>query len=53
VLPWRQSCDESEVREAVDRVVLNTAGSTPREPAGGLTRYKPAVEHTLEDWKTN
>ena len=32
--------DESEVREAVDRVVLKH----------GLTRYKPAVEHTLEDW---
>jgi len=44
--------DEVEVRQMVDRV----AGEYGRidvlvNLAGGLTRYKPAVEHSLEDWK--
>jgi NAD(P)-dependent dehydrogenase (short-subunit alcohol dehydrogenase family) len=43
--------DESEVREAVDRVVLKHGRiDILVNLAGGLTRYKPAVEHTLEDW---
>ena len=43
--------DESEVREAVDRVVLKHGRiDILVNLAGGLSRYKPAVEHTLEDW---
>jgi len=43
--------DESEVREAVDRVVLKHGRiDILVNLAGGLTRYKPAIEHTLEDW---
>ncbi len=45
--------DESEVREAVDRVVLKHGRiDILVNLAGGLTRYKPAVEHTLEDWNS-
>jgi NAD(P)-dependent dehydrogenase (short-subunit alcohol dehydrogenase family) len=43
--------DESEVRQLVDRVVLKYGRiNILVNLAGGLTRYKPAVEHTLEDW---
>jgi NAD(P)-dependent dehydrogenase (short-subunit alcohol dehydrogenase family) len=43
--------DESEVREAIDRVVLKHGRiDILVNLAGGLTRYKPAVDHTLEDW---
>jgi NAD(P)-dependent dehydrogenase (short-subunit alcohol dehydrogenase family) len=43
--------DESEVRQVVDRVVLKFGRiDILVNLAGGLTRYKPAIEHTLEDW---
>lgn len=43
--------DESEVRQAVDRVVLKHGRiDILVNLAGGLTRYKPAVEFTLQDW---
>ena len=42
---------ESEVVQAVDRVVLKHGRiDILVNLAGGLTRYKPAVEHTLDDW---
>ncbi len=43
--------DESEVRQVVDRVVMKFGRNDILvNLAGGLTRYKPAIEHTLEDW---
>jgi NAD(P)-dependent dehydrogenase (short-subunit alcohol dehydrogenase family) len=45
--------DESEVREAVDRVVLKHGRiDILVNLAGGLTRYKPAADFTLEDWNS-
>jgi len=42
---------ESEVLQAVDRVVLKHGRiDILVNLAGGLTRYKPAVDHTLDDW---
>ncbi len=43
--------DEAQVKQTIERVM----GEYGRldvlvNLAGGLTRYKPAVEHTLEDW---
>jgi NAD(P)-dependent dehydrogenase (short-subunit alcohol dehydrogenase family) len=43
--------DEAEVRQALERVVTEYGRiDILVNLAGGLTRYKPAVEHTLEDW---
>jgi len=43
--------DEVEVRQMVDRVAAEYGRiDVLVNLAGGLTRYKPAVEHTLEDW---
>jgi len=43
--------DEAEVLQAIDRVVLKHGRiDILVNLAGGLTRYKPAVEHTLADW---
>lgn len=43
--------DEAEVRQMVDRVVAEYGRiDVLVNLAGGLTRYKPAVEHSLEDW---
>lgn len=44
--------DEAQVNQTIERVM----GEYGRldvlvNLAGGLTRYKPAVEHTLEDWQ--
>lgn len=42
---------EDQVRQAVDRVVSEFGRvDVLINLAGGLTRYKPLVEHTLEDW---
>jgi NAD(P)-dependent dehydrogenase (short-subunit alcohol dehydrogenase family) len=43
--------DEVEVRQMVDRVAAEYGRiDVLVNLAGGLTRYKPAVEHSLEDW---
>ncbi len=43
--------DEAEVRQVMDRVISKYGRiDILVNLAGGLTRYKPAVEHTLEDW---
>ena len=43
--------DEAEVGRLVDRVASECGRiDVLVNLAGGLTRYKPAVEHTLEDW---
>ena len=44
--------DETQVTQVVDRM-MNEYGriDTLVNLAGGLTRYKPAVEHALEDWQ--
>ena len=43
--------DESEVQRMVDRLISEYSRiDVLVNLAGGLTRYKPAVEHTLEDW---
>lgn len=43
--------DEAEVRRMVDRVAAEYGRiDVLVNLAGGLTRYKPAVEHSLEDW---
>ncbi len=43
--------DESEVLQVMDRVVMKYGRiDILVNLAGGLTRYKPAIEHTLEDW---
>jgi len=43
--------DESEVQRVVDRVISEYGRiDVLVNLAGGLTRYKPAVEHTLDDW---
>jgi NAD(P)-dependent dehydrogenase (short-subunit alcohol dehydrogenase family) len=45
--------DEAEVREAIDRVVLKHGRiDILVNLAGGLTRYKPVIETTLEDWNS-
>jgi NAD(P)-dependent dehydrogenase (short-subunit alcohol dehydrogenase family) len=45
--------DESEVQQLVDRVAREYGRiDILVNLAGGLTRYKPAVEHTLQDWKS-
>lgn len=42
---------EDQVQQAVDRVVSEFGRvDVLINLAGGLTRYKPLVEHTLEDW---
>jgi NAD(P)-dependent dehydrogenase (short-subunit alcohol dehydrogenase family) len=44
--------DEAEVQQAIERVVTEYGRlDVLVNLAGGLTRYKPAVEHTLEDWQ--
>jgi len=44
--------DESEVKQAVDRAVSQYGRiDVLVNLAGGLTRYKPAVETSLEDWR--
>jgi NAD(P)-dependent dehydrogenase (short-subunit alcohol dehydrogenase family) len=52
VLPLAANlADESEVRQVVERVIAEYDRiDILVNLAGGLTRYKPAVEHTLEDW---
>lgn len=43
--------DETEVQRVVDRVISEYGRiDVLVNLAGGLTRYKPAVEHTLDDW---
>jgi NAD(P)-dependent dehydrogenase (short-subunit alcohol dehydrogenase family) len=43
--------DESEVLQVVDRAASKYGRiDILVNLAGGLTRYKPAVEHTLDDW---
>ena len=43
--------DETEVQRVVDRVISEYGRiDVLVNLAGGLTRYKPAVEHTLQDW---
>ncbi len=43
--------DEIEVRQMLDQVAAQYGRiDVVVNLAGGLTRYKPAVEHTLEDW---
>jgi NAD(P)-dependent dehydrogenase (short-subunit alcohol dehydrogenase family) len=43
--------DESEVRTLVDRATAEYGRIDALvNLAGGLTRYKPLIEHTLEDW---
>jgi len=45
--------DENQVRQLVERVLSEYKRiDILVNLAGGLTRYKPAVEHTLEDWTT-
>jgi Dehydrogenases with different specificities (related to short-chain alcohol dehydrogenases) len=43
--------DETQVRQVVDRVISEYGKiDLLVNLAGGLTRYKSALEHTLEDW---
>lgn len=44
--------DETQVTQVVDRMMDEYGRiDTLVNLAGGLTRYKPAVEHALEDWQ--
>jgi NAD(P)-dependent dehydrogenase (short-subunit alcohol dehydrogenase family) len=44
--------DETEVNQVVDRMISEYGRiDTLVNLAGGLTRYKPVVEHALEDWQ--
>ena len=44
--------DETQVTQVVDRMMVEYGRiDTLVNLAGGLTRYKPAVEHALEDWQ--
>jgi NAD(P)-dependent dehydrogenase (short-subunit alcohol dehydrogenase family) len=44
--------NEQEVNEAIDRMIREYGRiDILVNLAGGLTRYKPAVEHSLDDWQ--
>jgi NAD(P)-dependent dehydrogenase (short-subunit alcohol dehydrogenase family) len=52
VLPLAANlANESEVKQVVERVIAEYDRIDALvNLAGGLTRYKPAVDHTLDDW---
>jgi len=43
--------DEDQVRRLIDDTVSEYGRIDILVKAGGLTRYKPAVEHSLDDWR--
>ena len=49
--PWSRLADETQVRQLIERVLSEYKKiDILINLAGGLTRYKSAVEHSLDDW---